>query len=312
VARQLRIELPGAFYHVLSRGNEKSPLFFSDLNQARFLDYLAEAHEAHAAVFHGYCLMKNHFHLLLETPRGNLSKIMHFINAAYSIYLNKSRDRVGHLFQGRFKSILIEAEAYGLALSRYIHMNPVRAGIVKRPEQYVWSSHPEYVGLRRRPPWLRTDFVLGHFAGDAAVQRQGFAAFVQGESLTDAEALGFQIKRAAIMGGPEFIDRALAQGIPDLKDDPERPQFRRLKERPELLRIQLESDKVLGRNSAYTRDLAILFGRKAAGYSLREIADFFGMSPSGIVKVCKKAKIALSSNEVLASAFRDLKKSIGE
>ena len=136
MSRPLRIEYPGAFYHVTSRGNERKMVFQNSRDRERYLSYLESAHERYGAVIHVYCLMGNHYHLLLETPRGNLSQIIHHINGAYTTYFNVKRDRSGHLFQGRFKGILVEKDAYCKELSRYIHLNPVRAGKRKR----FWSQ----------------------------------------------------------------------------------------------------------------------------------------------------------------------------
>jgi putative transposase len=131
MARPLRIEFPGAFYHVTSRGNERKAVFKSLRDREKFLSYLESATERYGAAIHVYCLMDNHYHLLLETPSGHLSKIMQHINGAYTTYFNTKRERPGHLFQGRYKAILVDADEYAKELSRYIHLNPVRAAIVK-------------------------------------------------------------------------------------------------------------------------------------------------------------------------------------
>ena len=124
MARPLRIEYPGAFYHALSRGNEQKDIFKSMSDREKFLTYLASATERYNAVFHAYCLMSNHYHLMVETPLGNLSQIMKHINCSYTTYFNIKHNRAGHLLQGRYKAILVEADAYAAELSRYIHLNP--------------------------------------------------------------------------------------------------------------------------------------------------------------------------------------------
>jgi REP-associated tyrosine transposase len=129
LARPLRIQYPGAFYHITSRGNERKAIFGTDQDRKRFLSYLQSAHERYGAILHVYCLMSNHYHLLLETPRGNLSEILHHLNGAYTTYFNLKMHRSGHLFQGRYRAILVEKDAYCQELSRYIHLNPLRAGI---------------------------------------------------------------------------------------------------------------------------------------------------------------------------------------
>ena len=133
MARPLRIEYPGAFYHVTSRGNEQKDIFKSKSDREKFISYLESASIRYGAVIHAYCLMSNHYHLLVETPHGNLSQIMKHINSSYTIYYNVKRKRAGHLLQGRFKAILVDGDVYATELSRYIHLNPVRAGIVTVP-----------------------------------------------------------------------------------------------------------------------------------------------------------------------------------
>jgi REP element-mobilizing transposase RayT len=136
MARPLRIEYAGALYHVTSRGNERKDVFKSQRDREKFLSYVESAVVRYGAVVHIWCLMSNHYHLLLETPSGNLSQIMRHINGAYTTYFNVKRKRAGHLFQGRYKAILVEVDAYALELSRYVHLNPVRAKMVIKLEDH--------------------------------------------------------------------------------------------------------------------------------------------------------------------------------
>ena len=145
MARPLRIEYPGAYYHITSRGNERKAIFKNNTDRISFLSYLKSAFLRYGATIHVYCLMNNHYHLLLETPKGNLSKIMHHINGAYTTYYNVKHRRAGQLTQGRYKAILVHADTYAGELSRYIHLNPVRAGMVDMPEKYTWSSYQYYM-----------------------------------------------------------------------------------------------------------------------------------------------------------------------
>jgi REP element-mobilizing transposase RayT len=163
MARPLRITYPGAFYHVTSRGNEQRDVFKSNRDREKFLSYLESSTVRYGAVIHAYCLMSNHYHLLLKTPQGNLSQIMRHINGAYTTYFNIKRKRAGHLFQGRYKAILVEADTYAQELSRYLHLNPVRAAMVAQPEEHPWSSYRYYIGTTTPPTWLNTGFILGCF-----------------------------------------------------------------------------------------------------------------------------------------------------
>ena len=132
MARPLRIEYPGAFYHITARGNEKKPIFLTDEDRKKFLSLLESAVERYKAMVHCYVLVDNHYHLLLETPQANLSAVVHYINGSYTSYFNNKHDRCGHLFQGRYKAILVDKDTYAVELSRYIHLNPVRAGLGER------------------------------------------------------------------------------------------------------------------------------------------------------------------------------------
>jgi REP element-mobilizing transposase RayT len=152
MGRPLRIEYPGALYHVTSRGNEKRRIFLQDSDRLRFLRMLDEYHDRFGILIHGYVLMDNHYHLVIETPRGNLLKVMHGLNGGYTGYFNRAHRRVGHLFQGRYTGILVDKESYLLQLSRYLNLNPVVAKIVERPEQFKWSS---YGGFIRESKQLR-------------------------------------------------------------------------------------------------------------------------------------------------------------
>ena len=163
MARPLRIEFPGAIYHVTSRGNERKAVYKSQRDREKFISYLESATERYEAVIHVYCLMDNHYHLLIETPAGNLSQIMHHVNRVYTTYFNTKRSRAGHLFQGRYKAILIDADEYAKELSRYIHLNPVRAGIAETPTEYKWSSCQYYTVKKKAPEWLKRQFILGYF-----------------------------------------------------------------------------------------------------------------------------------------------------
>jgi REP element-mobilizing transposase RayT len=164
MARPLRIEYEGAYYHVLSRGNKQQAIFLSDQDRYTFLKTLGRMSERFEVDIIAFVLMDNH--LLLRTNRPNLSKSMQWLGTTYTTIFNLSHSQKGHLFQGRFKSILVENEPYLLQLSYYIHRNPLRAGIVQRLIDYPWSSYPAYAYNRRRPDWLKTDLILSQFDPD--------------------------------------------------------------------------------------------------------------------------------------------------
>ena len=162
-ARPKRIHYEGAIYHVTSRGNERRKIVLDDADRGMFLSVLAENVEQHQVVCHAWVLMDNHYHLLLETPAANLSMAMKHVNGIYTQKFNKKHHRVGHLFQGRYKSIVVEKDSYLKELCRYVVLNPVRAGMVKHPKEWKWSSYRGTAGLSKPDKWLETDWILGQF-----------------------------------------------------------------------------------------------------------------------------------------------------
>ena len=145
MARQLRIEYAGAYYHVTARGNERRKIFFTQRDFEKFKEYLMGGQKKYGYILHSYVLMTNHYHLIIETPEGNLSRVMHNLNSSYTAYINTKRKRSGHLFQGRYKAIVVDKDNYLLELSRYLHLNPVRAKMVEKPEEYPHSSYRTFI-----------------------------------------------------------------------------------------------------------------------------------------------------------------------
>ena len=185
MARQLRLQHPGALWHVTSRGNNRGAIFFEDADRTLFLDLFGEAIRRSHWIVHEYALMTNHFHLLIETPEMTLSSGMKWLNQTYAQRMNRKYDRVGHFYQGRFHAELVEKESYLLAVMRYIVLNPVRAGMVERPEEYRWSSYRAKVGLEEPPEWLTMRDTLAHFGNELPAQREEYRKFVEaGASIT--------------------------------------------------------------------------------------------------------------------------------
>ena len=179
MARALRIEYSGAFYHITSRGNERKDIFLSGRDREQFLSYLESATVRYGARIHAYCPMSNHYHLLVETPLGNLSRIMKHVNGAYTTYFNVKRKRSGHPLQGRYKAILVDKDEYALELSRYIHLNPVRAMMVHKPDLYEWSSYRAYVGPAAARVWLYREFIHSLFGSDEITAQGSYGRFVE-------------------------------------------------------------------------------------------------------------------------------------
>jgi putative transposase len=214
MARPLRIEYPGAWYHVTCRGNERASIYRDDDDRRRFLKVLEESVETFDVEVHCYVLMSNHFHFLLKTPEGNLSRFMQRFNTAYITYFNLRHHRSGHLYQGRFKAIVVEADAYLLELSRYIHLNPVRVhgmrdtSLGEKMEMlttYSWSSFPGYTQTKGRDVFIRYEEVLGYVGGDTNRGRERYRNFVKQGLNGNVEAPLKAVKGNAILGTEGFI-----------------------------------------------------------------------------------------------------------
>ena len=179
MARPLRIELSGGLYHVTSRGDRREDIYFSDADREDWLTLFAHVCARFNWVCHAYCLMSNHYHLVVETPEGNLAKGMRQLNGVYTQMMNRTHGRVGHVFQGRYKAILVEKDSYLLELARYVVLNPVRANMVSDLGDWPWSSYPAMIGQAPVPVWLQTDWLLGQFASQRERARFGYVDFVR-------------------------------------------------------------------------------------------------------------------------------------
>ena len=225
MARPLRIEYEGAVYHVTSRGNERSDIYKSDRDRERFLGYLETAHKRFNIIIHAYCLLSNHYHFIVETPFANLGKFMQFLNSSYTMYFNTKRKRNGHLFQGRYKSILVDKDNYMQELSRYIHLNPVRANIEKRPEDYKWSSYNYYLNEKNKPEYLGTDFTLQYFNRN----RKRYREFVEAGMAKKTRDIFEDIKAGFILGDKNFVQEIKKKYLQKDQRREDLPELRRLK-----------------------------------------------------------------------------------
>ncbi len=213
MARPLRIQYPGAFYHVTNRGNERKPIFKDDVDRARFLEILSQSLGIYQVVLHAFVMMTNHYHLLVETPLGNLAEFMRHFNITYTSHFNRQHNRVGHLFQGRYKSVLVDKDSYLVMLSKYIHLNPVKVrGMLTKPvpEQvayltdYRWSSLPGYINSRGKVDFVEYGQVLSVYGGANASGRKRYLAQLQADL---AGELNFkkEIVGQSILGSADFV-----------------------------------------------------------------------------------------------------------
>jgi REP element-mobilizing transposase RayT len=215
MGRAWRIEYKGALYHVLSRGNDQREIFYDNTDRERILETLGEMSERFAVDIFAYVLMNNHYHLLLKTRRANLSKAMQWFGTTYTRRFNNRHNRSGHLFQGRFKNMIVENDAYLLQLSCYIHRNPLRAGIVRRLADYRWSSYLAYAYGKAAPGWLSTKLILSQFAGEA--EHKHYRQKVQ-KYLKEEKRLREDFRHGLFLGSPRFVARIRKRYLPENHD----------------------------------------------------------------------------------------------
>jgi REP element-mobilizing transposase RayT len=321
MARPLRVEYPGAFYHVISRGNAGCAVFKTRRDRERFLSNLNGAHDQYALVIHAYCLMDNHYHLLVETPEANLSQALQWLNVSYAAYFNRRHDRIGHLFQGRFRAILIEADEYLIPLSRYIHLNPVKAKLVGTPDAYAWSSYGAVVGKADCPGFLNRDDILSRFGDHPREAVARYRRYVEG---MDIERLEDPLRNATgsfVLGDDDFVRWVRGSFLQDRKDHREVPQLRRLEPRVDLDRIvdavgreyncPAERIRAGGGKNNRPRDASIFLARKMSGLSCCELGGYFGgVSGASITMTVKRVAVQLAKDEDLAKEMESARKRI--
>jgi REP element-mobilizing transposase RayT len=280
MARPLRLEFPGALYHVTSRGNARTAVFLDDADRLHFLDDLADAVERHGWLCHAYCLMTDHYHLLIETPAGGLSRGMQFLNGVYSQRFNRRHGRVGHLFQGRFKAILVEKESHLLEVARYVVLNPVRAGMVRHPRDWPWSSYRATAGHDPVPSLLTVDWILARFGPTREAAARAYRGFVEaGRGVNVWEGL----RSGWLLGSDRFLDkvRPVLQGKPP---DPEYRRYERLAGRPSL------DELFAGVADRGTRDERIHEAVRVHGYTLKEVGAHVGLAYSTVSVIARRVE----------------------
>ena len=280
MSRPLRIEYPGAVYHVTSRGNEKKPVFKDDHDREGFLNVLRQVNKRYHWICHAFCLMTNHYHLLIETPDGNLSIGMRQLNGVYTQLFNKWHGRTGHLFQGRYKAILIQKDSHLLEVCRYVVLNPVRAKMAEKPEAFLWSSYLATAGMAKPHSCLTTDWVLGQFSGKrdkAASEYRQFVSWGIGQKTVWTEVRG-----QALLGEDDFVEK-LSERLKKQKDVPEIPRSQRYAHRPSLEKLLPGEARLNPRKRRGLIQKAV----EQYGYRQQELAAHLGIHYSSISRIMK-------------------------
>jgi putative transposase len=283
MARPLRIEYSGAVYHVTPRGNARNKIFSDNQDREIFLSVLGAVVKRHNWLCHAYCLMNNHYHLMVETPDANLSIGMRQLNGVYTQRYNRRHNKPGHIFQGRFKAILIQKENYLLELCRYVVLNPVRAGVVEKPEAWRWSSYQSTAGLRKEPNYLTTGWILGLFNSKRAVAQKQYLAFVR-EGI-HRESPWQNLQGQVLLGEEGFVEK-FKNLLEDKKQLKEIPRPQRYVSRPSLNKI------FSGQKTKAQRDISINDTHMSHGYTLKKIADHLGIHYTTVSNVIGKAVVS--------------------
>jgi putative transposase len=310
MARPLRIEYPGAYYHVTARGNEQKDIFKSQRDREKFLSYLESATERYGAVIHVYCLMNNHYHLMVETPRGNLSQIMKHINSSYTTYYNVKRKRVGHLLQGRYKAIIVDADEYAKELSRYIHLNPVRVGIVEKPEEYRWSSCRSYTGDTAVSAWLSTDFILGYFGKKKETAQKKYHQFVSDLMSHKYSSPLLATVASTILGNVDFVCEIQDRHLSKRKADRDLPALRELTGKLVPKDIEKAVRKACLADERLATKTAIFLCHRYSGAKLKEIGALFQLSESGVTQASRRFRQILDGDKNLKVMVQEIGKSL--
>jgi putative transposase len=279
MSRRPRLQYPGAVYHVMTRGNRKAAIFKEDDDRRRFLKTLADALRFYDAACDAVCLMPNHYHIVLETPRGNIARVMRYVNGVFAQRMNQKYGLTGHLFEARYRSPLIQRETYLKRAARYIVRNPVRAQLVAEPADYAWSSYRATAGLDERPPWLSLEWLVWAYKADTRDEAQRrYAEFV---SQPPDRKTPFPSTALAV--GSEQFKQKIAAKVAELRNDRLLPRRPAAAARPAFTELFSRLDDVS------TRDRLIHVARIEHGYTLAEIAAFLNVHPSTVSKACKRS-----------------------
>ena len=318
MSRPLRIEYPGAYYHVMNRGAARQRIFLNDQDRQGFLNLLGQTTQMWGLQVYAYCLMGNHYHLLLGTPAAALSRVMRHINGIYTQRFNRAHRRDGPLFRGRYRAILIEPEEYFMAVARYIHRNPVEAQGGADMSRYRWSSHMGYLDSKRGPAWLNSDSLLSRFGKGQKGLRE-YRSFMEGEVEKELGEFYQQKYLRPILGSQEFIDRVKGKIEQRVQRDGEVSEFRRVF-RPGIGQIVSATARIYGKKEEEfrkkrrgygneARAMAMYLCRELGGHRLREIGAVLGLEKySSVSSACLSMKARMKREKRLAKKAEEVER----
>ena len=316
MARSLRLSFDDACYHITSRGNRKENIFYTDHDRLVFLRKLSETLRKYSIICYAYCLMDNHYHLFLKTPNANISEGMHYLNTSYTNWFKAEHAIVGVIFQGRYKSVLVDEDSYVKVLSAYIHLNPLRAGIVKDLSEYKWSSYLDYEGRKKSIERLDTEFILNQFGEDIGSARRRYREFVL--SNRDRESPLKDSYRGIALGGEAYIEK-IKERISSVGRQREITETR-LEDRhsPEEImelmmdKLQIEREEIFSkkRGNVY-RKLALYLIRSRTRLSLKEIGEVFKMDYAAVSQAVKRFEGLMEKDKAARKIKDEIESELG-
>ena len=315
MSRPLRIEYPGAWYHVMNRGKRFEKIFTDDTDYEMFLELLKDASETWKVNIAAYCLMSNHYHMLLQTPDGNISRTMRHINGVYTQRFNRKHGQDGQLFRGRYKSILVSGDSYLLQLVRYIHRNPIKAGLVETLDAYKWSSHNGYLSIAKKWDWLHKKFIYSFLTKNRKEWIKRYRQFISVEDDDNVTHI-IEAKKWPFMLGPEsFLDWVKGKYFESKKDE-NIPQSKALDPGRKLIFKVVcdyyaidEKELYKSRRGSYNepRNISIYLIRRFRGNSLKQIGRQFNIEKySSVSSIIERVKKQLQEDKSLKKRIDEL------
>jgi putative transposase len=293
MARPLRLSFENAVYYITARGNRQDPIFYNDEDRNIFLDKINETFLKYSFVCFAYCLMDNHYHLFLRTLHPNISEGMHYLNTSYANWFKARYKIVGVLFQGRYRSLLVDESRYGVHLSAYIHLNPYRAGLVEDLRTYPWSSYPDYVGAYASSVALDTSLVLDQFDNDPEIARRKYETYVTENRMMESPAKDSY--KGIALGGSEFLQtiKELVKEIGDKREIPGTKDARAYTAEDIIQKVIDEFS--IGREEIFNkkrgnffRNMTLSLLKQFTPMSLKEIGELFQMDYAAVSQACKR------------------------
>ena len=321
MSRPLRIEYPGAWYHVMNRGRRREKIFASPKDYETFIVVLQEAREMWNLQVAGYCLMPNHYHLLLHTPDGNISRCMRHVNGIYTQRYNRRHRKDGQLFRGRYKAVLVDGDSYLLEVLRYIHRNPLKARMVKDPADYEWSSHNGYTSRAKKWDWLYKDFLLSIFSEKSSEAKKAYIEFVLQKEPEEIETFYAKKNLSSVLGDDAFKEW-IAEKFQDFRFHREIPESHILAPAPEkiidlvskVFKVKRESLTKFKRGTENVpRDIAVYLLRIYSKQTLSGVGRYFNITNySTVSSIVERIKVRKLADKAIANKLKQIEKKLGK